>query len=297
MASELKDCRYGKSNVRLLKVIREGKLHDLHDVNVEIQVFGAFERAYRQGDNGTVLPTDSMKNTVYALARQYSLKEIEKFALELASHFLKRNRHVTGVKISISEKLWQRVECSGGPHGHAFRRSTPEQRLAVIDKTVDQTSIRAAVCGLEVLKSAQSAFEGFLCDEYTTLKETRERILATRITADWLYGDERQDYTAVWQGVRAALLETFAGHDSRSVQHTLYAMGDAVLRRFPGIREIHLSMPNLHCLLVDLSPFHLDNPNQIFLPVEEPIGVIEATLISCGQEVLVKSNEEACIYG
>jgi urate oxidase len=129
-----------------------------------------------------------------------------------------------------------------------------------------------------VLKTTDSAFEGFLRDSFTTLKEDRDRILATVIRATWLYRRDNPEFETVWQGVRQTMLETFAEHDSKSLQHTLYAMGEAALAKFPGIREIHLSLPNKHYNLVDLSAFRMDNPKEIFLPTDEPHGLIEATI-------------------
>jgi urate oxidase len=138
--------------------------------------------------------------------------------------------------------------------------------------------VRAGIQGLVVLKTAHSAFEQFLQDEYTTLKEDRNRIFSTVISAEWLYGAEQLEFDAIWQDVRQALLKTFAEHESLSVQQTLYAMGEAVLRQFDSIREIHLSLPNKHYTLVDLSPFHMENHGMIFLPTDAPYGLIEATL-------------------
>ena len=278
MPIELKEYGYGKSGIRLVKVTREGQRHHLRDVKVEIQMFGDFEAAYLHGDNRAILPTDTMKNTVYALARQYRFGAIEEFGLRLANHFLGRFPHVKRVVASISEKQWQRISCGAQPHGHAFQGATPERRLALIDKSRSATSIEAGIAGLAVLKTSRSAFNNFLRDEYTTLKETQNRILSTQITAQWSYSGGRPGFNHVWNGVRTALLETFATHDSQSVQHTLCAMGDAVLRSFDCISEIRFSMPNQHCLLVDLSPFHLDNPGEVFLPVDEPSGLIEATV-------------------
>jgi len=275
---ELKDPGYGKSRVRLVKVERCGSRHDVRDINVDIELFGAFEAAYWEGDNRHILPTDSMKNTIYAFARRETIGEIEEFGLQLANHFLLSNSYVCRVQVVISENIWQRIKCHGEPHDHAFQRSGPEHRTAVIERSRNQTSIKAVIKDLVILKTAQSAFENFLRDEYTTLKDTHDRLFGTTVKAEWSYRKQARDFGKVWSGVRTTLLDVFATHNSRSVQHTLYAMGEAVLQRFDSIYEIRLSMPNQHCLLLDLSPFNLDNPNMVFVPTDEPSGLIEATL-------------------
>jgi urate oxidase len=275
---ELTDCGYGKSGVRLVKVTRDGRRHYLKDINIDVQFFGQFHSAYQDGDNQTILPTDTIKNTIYGLARQCSVLDIEKFGLQLGIHFLRRNPRISRVLTTVSENLWDRIECGDRVHDHAFRCSAIEQRNAVIEKTRDSVLIKAGLTGLTVLKSSRSAFENFLRDEYTTLKETRDRILASTITAQWSYNMHAEKFTELWKNIRSTLLQTFAEHDSKSVQHTLFAMGEAVMMQFNCIDEIRLSMPNRHHILIDLSPFHLDNPNEIFVPIDQPSGLIEAAL-------------------
>ena len=278
-AMQLSNYAYGKTGVRLVKVERhENGLHDLKDIDVSIQVFGCFEASYSKGDNRSVLPTDTMKNTVYVLARQKPLGEIEEFGKRLAEHFLARNSHFSRVRISISEKLWQRIGKDSETPGSAFQAAGEESRTAVIDSTRDETRIQSGIADLLVLKTSRSAFENFLHDEYTTLQDAQDRLLCSRVNAEWLCSPSTQNFGATWSAVRNTLLECFAAHDSRSVQHTLYAMGAAVLEQHHDVSEIRLSMSNRHCLPVNLSAFHMENPNEIFMPVEEPSGLMEATL-------------------
>ncbi len=278
MAIHLSENNYGKQSVRLLRVARQETRHDIQELTIGIRFEGDFEAAHTQGDNRKILPTDTMKNTVYALARQHSLESAEKLSLQLADHFLARNPQVSKVLLSAVEILWLRLAVDGKPHEHTFTRAGGEQRIAAITGTRREKTVRAGIQGLVVLKTTHSAFEQFLRDEYTTLKEDRNRIFSTVISAEWLYGPEQLEFEAIWQDVRQTLLKTFAEHDSLSVQQTLYAMGEAVLTRFDSIREIHLSLPNKHYNLVDLSPFHMENPGMIFLPTDAPHGLIEATL-------------------
>jgi urate oxidase len=219
-----------------------------------------------------------MKNTVYALAKQHAIQSPEEFCLRLAEHFLSRNSQVSRVRIEAEQTLWSRLSVEGKPHPHTFTGSNSEKRTAALAATRQEKSLHAGIEDLVVLKTTDSAFENFLKDEYTTLKEDRNRVLATSIHASWLFKDLPAEFNEMWRGVRETLLESFAAHDSESLQHTLYAMGQAVLEKFPGVREIRLSLPNKHYNLVDLSAFHLENPKEIFLPTDEPHGLIEATL-------------------
>jgi len=278
MTIKLAENNYGKSRVRLLRVVRQEGRHDIKEFTVGIRFEGDFEAAHTKGDNRKILPTDTMKNTVFALARQYPVEAVEDFCLHLLEHFLTYNPQVSRVTIEAAENLWTRLAYGGKPHASAFTRSNQEKRTAVVKGTREETTVRAGIEDLVLLKTTKSAFEGFLRDPYTTLKEDRNRILSTIVRANWLYEGGEIEFSPAWHGVRQALLETFAEHDSQSLQHTLYAMGEAVLSSYDYIREIHLSLPNKHFTSVDLSPFGMDNPGEVFLPTDEPHGLIEATL-------------------
>jgi urate oxidase len=270
---------YGKSKVRLVKVSRHGDRHDVRDLTVAIRFEGNYERSYVAGDNSDVLPTDTMKNTVYALASERRAEEPEAFGIALGAHFLERNRLLRRVRIDLVQHHWTRITVGDRPRGHAFVRTGPETRTATVQSTREKTSVGAGVKRLVVLKSKGSAFSAFLRDEYTTLAETNDRILATSMTATWRYRDPGIDFASTWQAVRRTLLEVFADHDSQSVQHTLYAMGQAVLDGISEVQAIRLVMPNKHHLPVDLSRFGLENRNEIFVATDEPHGLIEATLV------------------
>jgi urate oxidase len=279
MIVRLGENSYGKSSVRLLRVLRQEGRHDIKELTVTIRFEGDFEGAHTKGENKKILPSDTIKNTVYALARQYPVEAVEDFALHLIEHFLTYNEQVSRVRIEALENPWSRIPHGTKPHAFAFMRASgPEKRTAMLSGTREGIAIRAGIQDLEVMKTTKSAFEGFLRDPYTTLKEDGDRILATTIRAEWLYEGDEIEFNPLWHSVRQTLLETFAAHDSRSLQHTLYAMGEAVLATFDHIREIHLLLPDKHFNLVDLSPFGMDNSAEVFLPTEEPRGLIEATL-------------------
>jgi urate oxidase len=266
--------RYGKSRVRLVKVRRppHGAPHELADLTIDVQLEGAFDAVYVDGDNGPCIATDTMKNTVYALARQDPVAHVEAFASRLADHFIAKPA-VARARITAVEHRWARLAASP----HAFVQPGGEQWTAVVTRDAQSLSIVAGLTNLVVLKTADSAFADFPREQFTTLPETDDRILATSVTASWTYRAGMIAF-AMRERIRAALVDTFAAHKSRSVQHTLYAMAEAALAACAEITEITLTMPNRHHLLVDLEPFGLDNPNEVFVATDQPFGLIEATV-------------------
>ena len=299
--SQLTWNRYGKSRIRLVKVRRpaegdRGGRHEVLDLTLDVQLEGAFAPVYVDGDNQGCLATDTMKNTVYAFARQDPIGDVESFALRLAEHFAAKPL-VERVRISAAEQRWERIAVGGQPHPHAFVQPGGEQWTTVVTRDANGPRVTSGVTNLVVLKTCDSAFAGFPRDAWTTLPETDDRVLATSITASWTYGfaagspDTSEPpllrapgapgepyFSSARDRIRTALVETFAVHDSRSVQHTLYAMGGAALAACADIVEVTLTMPNRHHLLVDLAPFGLDNPNMVFVPTDQPFGLIEATI-------------------
>ena len=268
--------RYGKSQVRLVKVRRARDPHEIVDLTIAVQLEGAFEAVYTEGDNSPCIATDTMKNTVYALARHDAIEHTEAFACRLAEHFAAKPA-VSRARISAIEHRWDRLSVGGRPHPHAFVQPGGERWTAVATKDAAGTEVVAGLENLVVLKTTDSAFAGFPRDEFTTLPDTDDRILATSVTASWTYRRGTTDFAARHR-IRTALVETFAAHQSQSVQQTLSAMGNAALDACADAASITLTMPNRHHLLVNLEPFGLDNPNEIFVATEEPYGLIEATI-------------------
>lgn len=275
MLSELTWNRYGKSRVRLVKVRRDRDPHELVDLSIDVQLEGDFEAVYTDGDNRSCLATDTMKNTVYALARHDPLLHVESFALKLAEHFASK-LSVSRVRISAVEYRWDRITAAGRPHPHAFIQNGPEHWTTMVMRDSNGVEVISGIEDLVVLKTTDSAFSGFPRDAFTTLPDTDDRILATSVAAMWRYR-QGADF-GKRRLIRQLLVETFAEHQSRSVQHTLYAMAEAVLDARPDVKEITIKMPNRHHLLVDLTPFGLDNPNEIFVATDQPYGLIEATV-------------------
>jgi len=268
--------RYGKCRIRLVKVRRTVDPHELVDLTLDVQLEGAFEKVYTEGENQSCLATDTMKNTVYVFARQDPIASPESFALRLADHFVS-TPPVSSARISVVEDRWDRLTVDGHPHPHAFVQPGGERWTAIVERERDGSLVTSGLENLVVLKTTDSAFSGFPRDRYTTLPETEDRIFATSVTARWKYHRGTVEFGAR-DRIRRRLLDTFAAHDSRSVQHTLHAMATAALEACDDVDEVTLALPNRHHLLVDLAPFGLDNPNEVFVATDQPYGLIEATV-------------------
>ena len=275
--------RYGKSRVRLMRVTRHETHHDLDEWTLEIMLTGDFAEVFTRGDNTRILATDTMKNTVYFLARQSRAESIESFAQELIEFLLSRNPQVTGMEVLVASHLWKRLTVEGQPYPTAFMKGSDERQTTRVSRMRDDAfTVKSGFTDMTVLKTAQSGFVGYIKDELTTLPETTDRLFGTSVTAEWTYTPGALAEGIAFQKVRHHLRErmvtTFAKHDSLSVQQTLYAMAEAALQHTDVIDEVFLRMPNKHNLLVDLGRFGIDNPNHVFVPTDEPHGTIEATL-------------------
>ena len=269
---------YGKSDVRLVKVRRGTDRHELTDVRVDVALEGDFEAAHTRGENTGLLATDTMRNTVYALAKDHLTGEIEEFGKKLVEHLLEAGPTVERVRVRLTEHLWDRIMVDGREHEHSFVRAAGE-RTATVEGDSRSVRVGAGIDDLLVLKTTNSGWEGFLRERYTTLPETDDRILSTVVNADWTYYDGTDvDFGGVWRGVRKQILVTFTDHYSPSVQNTLYLMGEAVLERFSEIERIHLSLPNRHHLLYDLQRFGMENEDEVFHADPEPYGLIEGSV-------------------
>jgi len=275
----LAENRYGKSRVRIVRVKRRPDRHDFCEWTVEILLEGDFGSCFADGDNSKILPTDTMKNTVYSLARTSSAECMEQFGKELIAFLLDRNPQVSAARVTLSEKTWEHLHTGGKSHPTTFVQSSTECQTAEVATTRNGIpSVRSGLENLVILKTAGSEFVGFIKDSLTTLPEATDRLFGTAVRALWTYASPSAPFVALRSKTREILLSVFAAHTSKSVQHTLYAMGETVLENVREIVDIELTMPNKHCLLVDLSRFGQDNPNEIFMPIDEPHGYIEARI-------------------
>ena len=276
--------RYGKAEVRIVTVSRDGDRHRLKDLNVSISLAGDFATTHLTGDNADVLPTDTQKNTVYAFAKEHGVGEIEAFGLRLAKHFVDSHEPTRQCQVRIEEYGWDRIAIDGAAAPHSFLRTGPETRTAEVSVAASGAELVASgISGLVVLNSTGSEFHGFRKDRYTTLPETSDRILATEVSARWRHQPGRQpDWQTSFVQTRRHLLAAFAETYSLSLQQTLYAMGQRVLQQRDEIAEIRLALPNRHHLLVDLAPFGLTNENEVFYASDRPYGLIEGTVRRAG---------------
>jgi urate oxidase len=268
----LSENRYGKAETRIVRVSRDGERHELTDLNVSVSLAGDLTGTHLTGDNSHVLPTDSQKNAVYAFAREHGIDQIEEFGLRLARHFVDSQPTIHRARVSIEQYGWLRL----GPH--SFQRSGAETRTATVTYDGADTWVVSGLSDLVLLNSTDSEFWGYLKDPYTTLAETKDRILATAVNAQWRHADLSAGWAASYAAVRELLVLAFTDTYSRSLQQTLYAMGRRVLEQRREVAEVRLSLPNKHHFVVDLAPFGLENPNEVFVVTDRPYGLIEGAL-------------------
>ncbi len=278
--------QYGKAENRVVRIYRDTARHEIKDLNVSTSLRGDFEDAHVTGDQIKVLPTDTQKNTAFAYAKEHGVTSAEDYAIALGTHFLDAAPPATGAQIGVEEYVWDRIEVDGSGHDHSFVRRGTETRTAVVTVEGRGTDQRVWVVSgfsdLLVLKSTGSEFKGFLKDDYTTLQETDDRIMATSLTARWRHegtsAERDTDWNGAYDDIRRILLAAFATTYSRALQETLYVMGKNVLDAHPEVAEIKFSAPNKHHFLVDLAPFRLDNNGEVFIAADRPYGLIEAAL-------------------
>ena len=283
--------RYGKERVRVMRVVRgAGDVHTVHEVEVGVSLEGeAFAETFNTGDNAQVVPTDTMKNTVHVLAQDHLGASPERFALALADHFLGRHAQIERVRIEVVVRPWDRYAPADGgePHAHTFVgriTGTPFSRVES-GRGADGTRVQSGWRDVLLLKSTASSFKGYPRCDLTTLPETDDRILATKMAATWTFSGRDADFEAVNSVIPAVLIDTFAREFSPSVQRTLLQMGEAALAAAPGIVDIQLAMPNKHYLPINFQPFGRENANEIFLPTDEPHGQIEARVVRAAAPV------------
>lgn len=279
MPIRLGENAYGKNAIHLSKIIRHPDRHDFKQISVDVTLEGDFETVHTVGDNHLVLPTDTQKNTVYTLAANHLTGSIESFGIYLANHFMSNNPQLSKAVVEISEYTWQRIVDDGIAHPTAFVNNGTEKRIAQIVHDRQGIEIKAGIRDLLILKTTHSAFTGYIKDALTTLRETEDRILSTQCEITWQYANGEHDFDTLYNQIRETLLKTFAGHHSLSVQHTLYAMGEEVLKTFDVVREVTLKMPNKHHIPFNLEQFGVKNDNAIFIASDAPYGYITGTVV------------------
>ncbi|MGH8164294.1 MAG: factor-independent urate hydroxylase [Rhodanobacteraceae bacterium] len=270
--------QYGKERVRVLKILRDGPLHTLREIEVSALLAGDFESSYTAGDNSKVVLTDTIKNTINALAKEDLGAEVEPFVLVLGRHFLESYEQVKKATIEILERRWTRMEIGGEPHPHSFEASSETRPFTRAICTADASPVDCGIRDLVILKSTGSGFENYPKCKYTTLPETPDRILATSLSGTWHFAQTPPSYSAANEKILAAMKKVFAEKFSPSAQTTVFQMAEAALAVCPEISRVDLSMPNKHFIPINLAPLGLENRNEVFVPMEEPFGLIEASV-------------------
>ena len=278
--SKLTQNSYGKSAVRLTKVVRNGKRHELFEIDAAIQIEGDFAAAYTHGDNRQCVATDTMKNFVYVKAKEFSFASVEAFAIILAEQLIKTYPQITRATAQLTQASWRRIE----NHDHAFVDDGRHKRYAhAIATRGGAPSVIGGVRDLVVLKTTASEWRDFHTDRHRTLKDTSDRIMATSIDADWPFNANRgDDFDVHNNAITAAMLHAFATKHSLGVQQTIKDMGDAALAACDAIDSISFTLPNLHRIPFNLEPFGLRFENDIFVATDEPYGLIKGTITRGG---------------
>jgi len=283
MVIELGANQYGKAENRVVRIVRDTPRHEIKDLNVSTSLRGEFAAAHVSGDQSQVLPTDTQKNTAFAYAKLHGISSIEDYALALGRRLLAATPAAEEAEIRVEEYAWDRI----GDHDHSFVRRGGAVRTCFVIVGRHAARVQSGVKELTVLNSTDSEFRGFLKDEFTTLPEADDRILATSLVATWRHQGLDVDWNASYAGVLDTILDTFAGTYSRALQETLYTMGTAVLESHPGLTDVSFAAPNKHHFLVDFSGFRLDgtpfeglsNDGEVFIAADRPYGLIEATVV------------------
>jgi len=276
--STLASHSYGASRIRLLRVTRRGDRHDLRDLAIAVSVEGDVAQAFTTGDNELLLPADTLRNTVNAIARDQSLVEIEQLGLALASHFMEHQPQFSRVRVELSEHPWVRLPVAGRAHGRAFSAAGSERRTAAVTSNGTQTSVVAGIGDFEMMKTSGSAFEGYLADQFTTLEAQSDRILAVSADATWSYLHDEVAFGPYFQGIRDLLIEAFVQQPSRSGEHTAHAMASIVLSACADVGDVTVRLRQRSLPLIELGPFGLDNPHVLFRPEDSPELTAEVTL-------------------
>jgi urate oxidase len=272
--------QYGKAETRVVRVYRDSDPHEIVDYNVSVALSGDFTEIHLTGDNANCLTTDATKNTVNAFAKEHgdAARQPESFGIALARHFVDDTAPVSRCRIKLEMYPWNRLSHEGTPHPHAFARDGGYVRTATVTYDGANLWVVSGVKDYVVLKTTDSEFWGFLQDRYTTLQPTNDRVMATSVTGQWWHTDNDADWGKSYDSAVATMSSVFAGHHSLALQQTMFAMGEAMIAEQPEIGEVRFSLPNKHHFVLDLSPYGLENPNEVFHADDRPYGFIEGTI-------------------
>lgn len=282
MAYALESNAYGKTNVRVMRVKKQAERHEVWEMRVECLLVGDFARSYTEGDNRQVIPTDTVKNTVFAMAKESEMNCIEDFALHTGAHFLKMYAHVRGCTLDVEQVRWERIPVAGQPHKWAWTQAK-EHRTTCVTTTRSASpgaphavKIESGIKDLTVMKTTGSGWVDYHECKYTTLKPAVDRMLSTDVLCTWTFpSHDGVDFDQVYESNRQKLLELFATEYSPGVQATVWRIGTALLDLNSAIDTVYFYLPNKHYWHFDIERFGLENRDEVYAPQTDPSGLIE----------------------
>lgn len=265
---------HGESRLRMLRVTRRGDRHDPKELSVSFRFEGEFAAAFREGRADGLPPGEALKNLVHRAAREHGSCEIEEFGLAICDRILKGYPAITRARVEISERAWARLDAGGRAQGQAFLAGSPEVKTTAVTSNGRQIAVVSGLDALNVMRTS-----GFAPRNPAAADDGRhdglQRLLVGELSARWTYSSPDVTFRPYRQGVRAAIVETFAWHSGRSVHHTLYAIADVVLATYQEIADVTLMFHERPYRPADLFSTGMENPDDLFVSVEEPLGVVE----------------------
>jgi urate oxidase len=267
---------HGEARLRMLRLVRRGDRHDARDLTVSFRFEGDFEPAFVDGRADGLLPGETIKSLTHKTTREHGARELEELGLTLAEEVLARQGRIARVRVELTEQPWRRLEAGGRPQAQSFVADSPEQRFAVITSNGTQTSVVGGIGQLTVMRSAGFTPAG-RSDE-SGASDGMQPLLVGALSVRWTYTSGDITFGVYRQGVRNAVLETVAWHKSQSVQHLLFAIADVVLASCAEIADVSLSFHERPYRPADLFAAGAENPDELFVVVDEPLGVVDVTV-------------------
>jgi urate oxidase len=268
----------GESRVRVLRIVRRGDRHDARDLSVACRFEGSFVAAFREGRADGLLPGETLKNIVYGVARERGAEDIEVFGLALCERLLTEHPQLTRVRVDVDEQRWARLEAGGRVQGQAFAAGSPEKRTAAVTSNGAQTAVVSGIEDLVLMRTSGLVERDPREADPSGVTDGVQRLLVAALSARWTYTSADVTFASYRQGVRATIVDTFAWHATRSVQHTLYNIADVVLASYQEIADITLALRERPYRPADLFSEGVDNPDELFVALNEPLGVVEVTV-------------------
>jgi urate oxidase len=261
----------------MLRIVRRGDRHDPRDLTVAVRIEGDFDDAFTGGAADARIPAETVTNVAHAAARDHAGGEIEAYGLALCDRLLATNARASRIRVEIAEQPWSRLEVGGKAQGQAFLAGPPERRTAAVTSNGQQ---HAVVSGIEQLTIMRSS--GFAPPRRTQdpggADDGLSPLLVATLAARWTYTSGDVAFGPYRQGIRTAIIETFACKEHRSLPQTLHAIADVVLASCQEIADVTLSVQERPYRPVDLFAAGIENPDDLFVVREEPLAVLDVTV-------------------